>query len=113
LLVKALDAGSRVARGAVAGPDGVLRIPLAARRVTLGRSDVCDVVVHSSRVAARESVFEATAEGWLARSLGHTRGMVINGQRVFSAVLRPGDVVLLPGVALEFVGDEPAEAARP
>lgn len=106
LLVKALDAGSRVARGAVAGPDGVLRILLTARPVMLGRSDVCDVVVHSSRVAARDTVFEPTAEGWVARNLGKNQGMVINGQRVFSAVLRPGDVVFLHGVTLEFVGDE-------
>lgn len=102
LLVKSVDPGSRVARGAVSAPDGVLRIPLADRRVLLGRSDACDVVVHSSRVAARDTVFEPSPEGWVARNLGHNQGMVINGERVFTAVLKPGDVVFLYGLTLEF-----------
>lgn len=101
LLVKSLDAGSRVARGAVTGADGALRIPLA-RRVMLGRSDACDVVVHSSRITARHAVFEPSPEGWVARNLGHNPGMVINGERVFEAVLKAGDVVSLHGVTLEF-----------
>ena len=101
LIVKSLDAGSRVARGAVRSAEGALSIPLS-RRLMLGRSDACDVVVHSSRVAARDTVFEPSAEGWVARTLGHHPGLVINGERTFQAVLKPGDVVFLHGVTLEF-----------
>ena len=101
LVVRSLDAGIRVARGAVAGADGVLRIPLAQRPVMLGRSDACDVVVHSSRLTARHAVFEPSPEGWVARTLGHNPGMLINGERVFEAVLKAGDVVSLHGVTLE------------
>lgn len=108
LLVKSLDAGARVARGAVAAADGSLRIPLKDKKLMLGRTDACDVVVHSGRIAARDTVFEPTPEGWVAKNLDHNRGMVINGERVVSAVLTPGAVILLPGLTLEFVGDDAA-----
>jgi pSer/pThr/pTyr-binding forkhead associated (FHA) protein len=101
LVVKSLDAGSRVARGAVTQADGALRIPLA-RKVLLGRSDACDVVVHSSRLAPRDTVFEPSPEGWVARTLGRHPGLLVNGERVFSKVLKAGDVIFLQGMTLEF-----------
>jgi pSer/pThr/pTyr-binding forkhead associated (FHA) protein len=38
----------------------------------------------------------------VARTLGRHPGLLVNGERVFTRVLKAGDVVFLHGVTLEF-----------
>ena len=69
------------------GPD----IPLEAQSLVIGRRRGCDVRLESFRVSRLHCVL-ARADGVLwVRDLGSTNGTRINGRRVDSGRLRPGD----------------------
>ena len=77
-----------------------LRLPDTTARVELsiGRSDDCDLIVEEATVSRRHALLRRTPEGWQLRDVGSTNGTRLNGWRVESAALRPGDELEL-GVA--------------
>jgi predicted component of type VI protein secretion system len=69
------------------GPD----IPLAREPIMVGRHPHCDVRLPSIRVSRRHCCLTAVDGVVIVRDLGSTNGTSINGQRVESGRLRPGD----------------------
>ena len=69
------------------GPD----IPLDRAMVVVGRHPQCDARLDSIRVSRRHCCMAEDHGEILVRDLGSTNGIRINGQRVESGRLRPGD----------------------
>jgi hypothetical protein len=63
---------------------------------TLGRSKQCDCVLHDPNVSRRHAELRRGSTGdWQVVDLGSTNGVKVNGRRVDSARLSPGDEVTL------------------
>jgi hypothetical protein len=71
----------------------------------LGRDPGCDVVLNDSKCSRRHAVVEDGPEGLVVRDSGSVNGVYLNGQRVETARLRPGDVLRLGDVRLKLLPD--------
>jgi pSer/pThr/pTyr-binding forkhead associated (FHA) protein len=77
----------------------VLDGPVAA----LGRSRECDCVFEDPNISRRHAELRQASNGdWAIRDLGSTNGVKINGRRVDSARLAPGDEVTLGTTSFVF-----------
>jgi predicted component of type VI protein secretion system len=84
--------------------------------VVVGRHHDCDVRLHSSRVSRRHCCLAPGGEGLTVRDLGSTNGTFVNGRRICSAALHPGDELRIGHLRyrLEALpGGPPAGDARP
>ncbi len=72
----------------------------------LGRSPDCDAVLPDPTVSRRHAELTATPHSLVIRDLGSSNGTTINGVRVSTGELFPGDSVLFGKVAFRF--DQPA-----
>jgi pSer/pThr/pTyr-binding forkhead associated (FHA) protein len=66
--------------------------------VTLGRSASCNIVAESGAVSKVHARIERTADQLILEDLGSSNGTFVNGEKVMTAMLRDGDVILLAGV---------------
>ena len=74
-----------------------------ARSPTLGRSRDCDCVFDDQNVSRRHAELRRDSSGdWQIVDLGSTNGIKVNGRRVDSSRLAPGDEVLLGTVRFTF-----------
>jgi predicted component of type VI protein secretion system len=71
------------------GPD----IPTGRAPIIVGRHPHCDVRLRSPRVSRRHCCLTEVDGAVVVRDLGSTNGTLINGRRVGSGRLRPGDVL--------------------
>jgi hypothetical protein len=70
---------------------------------TLGRSSECDCVFEDPNISRRHAELRQASNGdWAIRDLGSTNGVKINGRRVDSARLAPGDEVTLGTTSFVF-----------
>jgi hypothetical protein len=81
------------------------RYELGARPVVVGRSVECDVQVSEERASRRHFQVEPTDRGWVVRDLGSSNGTAVNGYAVSRALLTPGDLVEVGGIAFRFDAD--------
>ena len=63
----------------------------------VGRSRACDVRVREATVSRRHAVMSSRGGACTIRDLGSSNGLFVNGVRVATAELRPGDVVGFAG----------------
>jgi hypothetical protein len=75
---------------------------LSGDRVLLGRSRECDVMLSDPNVSRRHAEVRAEGGRWVVADLGSTNGIKVNGQRVDSAALEPGDRITLGLTDLTF-----------
>ena len=61
----------------------------------IGRAPDCDIVVDDMTVSRRHAALEWTPEGYALTDLGSTNGCHANGVRVSTALVRPGDRLVL------------------
>jgi ABC-type multidrug transport system ATPase subunit/pSer/pThr/pTyr-binding forkhead associated (FHA) protein len=78
-------------------------------RVRIGRLPDNDVVLDDLLVSRRHAVLDRTAQGWRLTDLGTGNGTFVNGRRVASAVVGPGDVVGIGHALLHLEGDRLVE----
>ncbi len=78
------------------------RSRLSGSRVVVGRSRDCDVVVDDPNVSRRHVELRREEGGWSVFDLGSTNGMKVNGRRVESSALRPGDHITVGVTDLTF-----------
>jgi pSer/pThr/pTyr-binding forkhead associated (FHA) protein len=78
--------------------------------IMVGRHPVCDLRLISLRISRRHCIMTARGGELLVRDLGSTNGTWVNGRRVESAWLEPGDELFLAHVRYEF---EKAQTVRP
>jgi hypothetical protein len=78
----------------VAGPYTSVTFPLDADRVEIGRDPSNAISLESDPGASRKhAAIIRQGGGYLVQDLGSTNGTYVNGVRVQSAALSPGDVV--------------------
>jgi len=62
-------------------------------QISLGRDPQCEVVLDSGRVSRRHAQLSRSGPLWLLKDLDSKNGVSVNGRRVQSAALSPGDVI--------------------
>ncbi len=80
-------------------------VQLARTLAVLGRDPACDVVLNDTKCSRRHAVVEDRPEGLLVRDCGSANGIHVNGARVHTAILRPGDTVRLGDVTLTLMAE--------
>jgi hypothetical protein len=70
---------------------------------TIGREKDNDFILESTDVSRHHARVECNGGRWQIVDLGSTNGTKVNGQRVPSAILRPGDRIEFGTLQLEFV----------
>jgi pSer/pThr/pTyr-binding forkhead associated (FHA) protein len=89
----------------IARPDGSReRRPLTGALTTIGRTKA-DLVLTDTRVSRRHGELEVGSDGVAYRDTGSTNGSLLNGRIVTSAVLKPGDVLMLGETSLTILQD--------
>lgn len=78
-----------------AGPDKGRIINLTKASQIIGRHSGCDVVLRDSSVSRRQIKLEWSGNSFTISDLGSTNGTWVNGSRIVSKILEPGDEVAL------------------
>lgn len=68
-------------------------IPLFKPRLAIGRRSNCDIVLEFPNVSSQHCELTFENGYWLVRDLGSRNGVKVNGERVDSKWLHPGDEV--------------------
>jgi hypothetical protein len=71
-------------------------------RATVGRSQRCDYVLADPNVSRRHFELQLRGSDWFLVDLDSTNGVVVNGKRVKSSRLSPGDEILVGTSNLKF-----------
>jgi pSer/pThr/pTyr-binding forkhead associated (FHA) protein len=69
------------------GPNILLDKPI----MLFGRTDECDIQIHSRKISRRHCCLAQVNDYLVVRDLGSTNGIRVNGAKVFEGRLRPGD----------------------
>lgn len=95
------DTGDAVGGYALTWPGG--RILLGEHgTVLVGRSRTCDIVLDDGNVSRKHAELVRVDDAYEVRDLGSTNGTLVNGQRVRSARLSPGDTVTFGTTTIRF-----------
>lgn len=96
-------------------PDGGRKdIPLDKPNVVIGRRPDCDVRVPVEGVSRQHCELVATADAVTVKDLGSSNGTYVNGERVESKIVEPGDRIQIGSVVLTVqIDGQPAEVAPP
>jgi len=80
---------------------GVRRFELDdGQRIVVGRSKDADLYVNSPRLSRRHCAVALSQRGVVVEDLDSSNGTFVNGQRVQQALLRPGDIIQVGGIAI-------------
>src|SRR5262245_20442866 len=66
-------------------------VPLLKKRLLVGRRDSCDIALRFPNVSSRHCELEFLDGYWLVRDLGSSNGTKVNGVRMRSKWVLPGD----------------------
>ena len=66
-------------------------VPLLKKHLLVGRRDSCDIALRFPNVSSRHCELEFLDGYWLVRDLGSSNGTKVNGVRVRSRWVLPGD----------------------
>lgn len=86
-----------------------VRYPLATGVMVVGRDEECAIVVDDPLVSRRHAVLRRAAHGGSIIDLGSSNGTYLNGRRVESADLQPGDAIRIGTTDLAVVVEQAAE----
>ena len=87
----------------VAGPYTSATFRLDRDRIEIGRDPSNTIVLESDPgVSRKHAVIVKQGTGYLVQDLGSSNGTYVNGVRVQSAALNPGDVVHFGSSSFEF-----------
>jgi hypothetical protein len=78
-------------------------VELPGHLCVVGRDPGCDIVLNDSKCSRRHAVIEETPEGVRVRDSGSANGIYVNGKKVESAPLRPGDTLRMGEVKLRLL----------
>ncbi|MCW8141602.1 MAG: protein kinase [Planctomycetota bacterium] len=68
--------------------------------VTVGRSERAELYVNSPRLSRMHCALRLTGKGLQLEDLNSANGTFVNGQRIKEALLRPGDIIQVGGIAI-------------
>jgi hypothetical protein len=106
------DAGALPQAFLVVGGQRIFR--LETESVAIGRRLDNDLVIDNPRVSRRHALIQGSAGRYLIKDLQSTAGTLVNGRRIRTVALVPGDVIRLAEIELvygESPGEPPAKAA--
>jgi len=66
-------------------------VPLLRKKLLIGRRDSCDIALRFPNVSSRHCELEMVDHYWMVRDLGSSNGTKVNGVRVRSKWVLPGD----------------------
>ena len=66
-------------------------IPLLKSKLLIGRRDSCDIVLRFPNVSSQHCLLEMVNGYWSVRDMGSSNGTKVNGSRVDTRWLLPGD----------------------
>jgi hypothetical protein len=106
-------AGQRERAGAAAKPPPSRALLIAdgksfvidRPRAVIGRSQRCDYVLGDPNVSRRHFALELRGSDWYLRDLNSTNGVSVNGRKVSSSRLAPGDEIVVGTSSLKFEVD--------
>jgi phosphoserine phosphatase RsbU/P len=89
------------------GDGKVTYVPLDRDRITLGRSNACQLAFPDDAGLSRQHMaITRTADGWQIEDLGSKNGTIVNGDRIEGPVpFTLGDKAVAGHVSLEFAGE--------
>ncbi|MER6000082.1 FHA domain-containing protein [Nonomuraea angiospora] len=90
----------------IVGHDGPLtdrHFPLGDTPTTFGRRQDCSVVLSSERASRRHAEIRHEAGRYILHDLGSRNGTLVNGRRVTSQVLQPGDLITIGDEQFRFL----------
>lgn len=86
--------------------DMELTIPIPSQGLIIGRSPICDVVLHSRAVSHRHVMLVPRREELLVEDLGATNPAILHGRQVLGATsMNPGDMLDVCGTFITYVRD--------
>lgn len=87
-------------------------IPLLQPRLVVGRRSSCDIVLIFPNISSQHCEFELINGYWQLRDLNSRNGVKVNGERIDSRFLYPGDIISIASNSYEIqyepVGEPPA-----
>jgi pSer/pThr/pTyr-binding forkhead associated (FHA) protein len=75
---------------------------LGERALVIGRAQECDITLDDPSVSRRHAEVRIEGDGFAITDLGSTNGTQLNGQRVQTARLAPGDRISIGQTELRF-----------
>ena len=85
------------------GPMAGSEVLLGPEGASMGRGTEADIVVNDASVSSLHAALEPCATGFRLRDLGSTNGTKVNGAKVQTAELKPGDRFELGKVVFRYV----------
>lgn len=85
------------------GPMAGSEVLLGPEGASVGRGTEADIVVDDASVSSLHAAIEPCATGFRLRDLGSTNGTKVNGAKVKTAELKPGDRIELGSVVFRYV----------
>lgn len=87
-------------------------IPLTETKLLIGRRSHCDISLKFSNVSSHHCEMEFKNGYWNIRDLGSSNGTKVNGMRIDTKVLMPGDEVMIAKHAfnIDYAIEDNAEA---
>jgi len=114
--VSSTSASRNASLGQLVPSGGGDPINLLETILVVGRHPKCDIVLRFENVSARHCEFEFIDGYWLVRDLGSRNGIRVDGVRVESQSLKPGDVISIASHRYELhytpLGDGPPPDAN-
>jgi len=71
-------------------------------RMTIGRSEDVEISIEAADVSRRHAVLEKAGDEFRCTDLDSRHGVLLNGVKVHSCVLRPGDTLQIGSAAFVF-----------
>jgi general secretion pathway protein E len=90
----------------IQGRANLLRMDLDQSPVTIGRHVSNRLVLDDNQASRAHAVIEHVKGGYQVRDLNSSNGTFLNGKKVATAPLKPGDQVSIGGTRITLVGDE-------
>ena len=81
--------------------------------MTVGRDPRCDISDADPLLSRRHAEFVVSDAGVLVRDLNSRNGILVNGRKTPQAVLQPGDVVQVAGLAITLISTVPKAPPTP
>ena len=86
------------------GPGSPREFELDVQRLVIGRSSSADVTIDSPELSRQHVALEREGDSFKCTDLDSLHGLFLNGVRVYSCVLRPGDTIQVGRCTFLFQG---------
>jgi general secretion pathway protein E len=96
-------------------PQGKKQVPLGPHSLTVGRHTDNKLVIADHMASRFHCVIEPRPGGWVVRDLNSSNGTLLDGKRITTSPLRPGQVVLIGDTRIALIDPsaKPVAASRP